>query len=304
MALAMLKLGLALLLFLLGGLGAAAQAPPELVVEAPASLEAAAKRVRAVQPWKVAEVARLVGLEEPGPPIRVRIAPEGSELARAVAPWISGYAWSETGAVVLLPSRVPNYPASSLEDLLLHEVAHVLISRASDHQPLPRWFHEGLALVAGQEWGLEDRSRLSLALVTGGEMTLDELDRQFSGGQGQVHRAYSVAGAFVHDLLGRYGQDAPAEILDGVRRGQPFAGAFLLATGASLAEAESSFWRRQTFWYRWVPFLTSSAVLWILVTLLALWAIRRRRARDAALRQQWEEEDLRASAALPEEPVN
>ena len=46
--------------------------------------------------------------------------------------------------------------------------------------------------------------------------------------------------------------------------------------------AGESFWSRQTFWYRWVPLLTSSVTLWILVTMLALWAMRKRRARDAA----------------------
>jgi hypothetical protein len=47
--------------------------------------------------------------------------------------------------------------------------------------------------------------------------------------------------------------------------------------------------------------------LWLLVTLLALWAIRHRRRRDAAQRRIWEEEEARerarvASAAALEPP--
>jgi len=93
-----------------------------------------------------------------------------------------------------------------------------------------------------------------------------------------------------------------------VASGLSFDAAFEQATGTPIAAAEASFWDRQTFWYRWVPILTSSVTLWMLVTLLALWAIRRRRSRDAARRQAWDEEEdrLRLAAAArvaAEEPT-
>ena len=45
-----------------------------------------------------------------------------------------------------------------------------------------------------------------------------------------------------------------------------------------------------------MPLLTSSLTLWLAVTLLALWAMRQRRRRDAAQRRLWEEEDRRLAA--------
>ena len=271
--------------------------PPRLIVEAPPALAPTASRLRAIDPRQLLSAMRLVGLTQPGPPIRVIVAPEGSGPAVLVSPWVAGYALSDRGLVVVMPQRVPNYPDSSLEDLLRHEVAHVLISRAAGHRPLPRWFHEGLAMIAGGSWGFDDRSRLTLALVADRPVSLAELEERFGGGQAEVNRAYAVAGAFVRDLFERYGQESAPAILSGVSRGLPFAEAFRAATGTSLAGAEASFWSRQTFWYRWVPVLTSSVTLWLLVTLLALWAIRRRRARDAALRRLWEAEDERLRLA-------
>src|SRR6185295_4678014 len=114
---------------------------------------------------------------------------------------------------------------------------------------------------------------------------LAELEERFAGGQGEVNRAYAIAGAFVRDLVDRYGQGAAPAILANVARGVSFEDAFRAATGSSLAAAESTFWSRQTLWYRWVPVLTSSVTLWLLVTALAIWAMKRRRARDAALRR-------------------
>jgi hypothetical protein len=292
---------LGILFFGSGRLAVAAVEPPRLLVEAPPTHAATAARLRAVDPEQLAITMRLVGLAQPGPPIRVIVAPEGTGPATLVPAWVSGYALSDRGLVVLIPQRVPNYPDSSLEDLLRHEVAHVLIARAAGHRPLPRWFHEGLAMIAGGSWGLDDRSRLTLVMVADRPVSLAELEQRFAGGQAEVNRAYAVAGAFVRDLFERHGPDAAPEILDGVARGLSFENAFQAATGVSLAAAESSFWDRQTFWYRWVPVLTSSVTLWMLVTLLALWAMKRRRARDAARRRQWdaeEEERLRLAAAV------
>ena len=266
---------------------------PRLIVEAPPQLAPAAERIRSLAPERLTDAARLAGLTDPGPPIRVVLAPEGSPLALQVPPWISGFADPAAGVVVLLPARAPSFPDSSLEDLLRHEVAHVLIGRAAGGRPLPRWFHEGLAMIAGLSWGLEERSRLTMALFADAPVSLDELDRRFGGDQGMVQRAYTVAGAFVRDLVQRHGPEVTGKILAGVAAGLPFDEAFRRATGTSVGAAAKSFWERQTFWYRWVPLLTSSVTLWLLVTALALWAMRKRRARDAALRRMWEEEEER-----------
>ena len=112
-----------------------------------------------------------------------------------------------------------------------------------------------------------------------------------------MNRAYAIAGSFVRDLLDRYGPEAPPRILEGGAHGLSFEDAFFTATGTTLVSAEDSFWSRQTFWYRWVPVLTSSVTLWLLITLLALWAMRHRRRRDAAQRRVWEEEDERQRLA-------
>lgn len=295
---------LLLTLLLLAGAPGRAE-PVRLVVEAPSSLAAEAARIRALDPSQFDGILRLVGLEDSGPPIRVILAPEGSGPALYVPPWVAAYAYSERGIVVLLPARAPSYPDTSMDDTLRHEVAHVLIARAAGNRPLPRWFHEGTAMIAGLSWGLDDRSRLTLALLADRESSLADLDQRLTGQAAEVRRAYAIAGAFVRDLLDRHGPDTIGNILAGVSRGLSFEDAFRGATGESLAAASASFWRRQTFWYRWVPLLTSSVTLWIGITMLALWAIKRRRQRDAALRRVWEEEEerqrLAAEARLAEE---
>jgi hypothetical protein len=277
---------------------------PELIVEAPQNLAGVAARIRALDPKHLEDASRLAGLFRAGPPIRVILAEEGSPLAQSAPPWVSGFADPNAGVVVLMPARAPSFPDSSLEDLLRHEVAHVLIGRAAGGRPVPRWFQEGLAMIAGQSWGLADRSQLTIALFADRRISLTELDSRFAADQGTVQRAYAVAGAFVRDLVQSHGRGVTGAILSGVAEGLPFDEAFQRAAGVSLSAAAESFWERQTFWYRWVPLLTSSVFLWILITLLALWAIRSRRTRDAAQRRIWDEEEARrlAPPAVPQPP--
>ena len=272
-----------------------------LKIEAPPELESFAKRLSKWEPERLLRFSRLLGLGETEAgltiPIRVVLAPEGSALELGAPPWVAGYARGDSSIVVLFPSRVPVYPYRSLEELLGHEVAHVLIFHASKGRRLPRWFHEGLSMLAEEAWGWEDRSRVALAVLRQGRHDLAGLDERF-GRPEQVARAYALAGAFVRDLVNRHGRDFPAALLEAVAAGKNFGDAFESATGRSLAEAEDSFWRRFTFWYRWLPFLTSSSALWLTIVLLALLAGRRRRQRVRALQEQWELEDTWESEKL------
>ncbi|MCP4204628.1 MAG: hypothetical protein GY769_22190 [bacterium] len=263
-------------------------------IDAPPELQGFADRLATWDSRRLARFGHLLGLPGPSsePPIAIRVvlAPESAALDLGAPRWVAGYARADSSIVVLFPSRVPVYPYGSLEELLGHEVAHVLISRAAGGRSLPRWFHEGLSMLAEEAWGLGDRSRVALAVLRQGRHDLAALDRRF-GDPRQVARAYALAGAFVRDLVNRYGGEFPAELLRAVAAGEEFPVAFEAATGSSLGEAEDSFWRRFTFWYRWLPFLTSSTALWMAIVLLALLAIRRRRRRDRLLKEQWDLEE-------------
>ncbi|MFQ5349935.1 MAG: hypothetical protein ACE5EG_05780, partial [Thermoanaerobaculia bacterium] len=123
-------MGLALVA-LLAAEATMASALPELIVEAPPELRSEALAVRQVDLRRYEAAARLTGLRGSQPPIRLALVPEGTPQATAVPPWISGYAYGALGRIVLLPERTPSYPDGSLEELLLHELTHVLVARAA-----------------------------------------------------------------------------------------------------------------------------------------------------------------------------
>jgi beta-lactamase regulating signal transducer with metallopeptidase domain len=79
--------------------------------------------------------------------------------------------------------------------------------------------------------------------------------------------------------------------------------AFEQATGRSLADAERSFHAELTSWTRRLPLMTSPSVLWMIVTLLALFAIYVSYRRRAERRRKWAEEDARDVGWLAEETL-
>ncbi len=272
---------------------ATAEGVPELRFEAPETLAAQVEQLADIDRDTLVAAMRLIGLDDPGPPIRVMLAPEGSRAARRAPSWAVAYAIGGAGLVVLIPSRVPGYPDHSIESVLLHEVTHVLIARAAGHREVPRWFNEGLAIHAAREWRFEDQARVTYATIRRDGVALAEIERRFQAGRHSASSAYALSAAFMRFLFDRHGSLVAARIFDHLAQGHSFRQAFRQATGTTLALAERRFWRHLDIWNRWVPFFSSSATLWMLITALALWAFKRRRERDAEQMAVWEEEDQR-----------
>ena len=263
---------------------------PTLTIVAPEGLQADAAYLERLDRTRLLALMRLVGLERAGPTIQVLLAEETSDLARQTPDWIAGFADSASSTIVLFPRRAPSYPHDSMEALLHHEVAHILIARAAGGTPVPRWFHEGLALAAERSWGFTDRTRLAVA-VFGTRRSIAAINADFDGRAGSVTRAYAISGAFVRDLLQRYGGDMAARLLDRMAAGATFEQAFTVATSDSMQEAERLFWR-DSWWYQVIPFITSSVAIWMAIMFLALAAMRRRAQHRAAQRRAWDAEEL------------
>jgi LPXTG-motif cell wall-anchored protein len=236
------------------------------------------------------DIVQFLGVS-PGPAIHVGLSPETSDMARSVAPWISGFALGESSLVVLFPARSPGYPDQTLEDVLRHEVAHVLLWRAAAGRPVPRWFDEGVAMEVERQRRWQDQTQLFYQLMTGGETDLQRLDRLFAAGQNDQTRAYALAGAFVHYLLKQHGPETIKDVLMRVHAGMDFDSAFATVTGSPPSHAEAEFWRSQRIWTSWVPIISSTTMLWLGVTLLALLAIYMRRRRNRQIEEEWAKED-------------
>src|SRR5687767_1600721 len=102
----------------------------QLRFESEPAFDAIRSHLESLDPMRFDGILRLVGVSA-GTPIRVILASENSEYTRQVSSWTAGFARAAMGEVVIFPSRNLGYPHNSIEDVLRHEIAHVLVSRAA-----------------------------------------------------------------------------------------------------------------------------------------------------------------------------
>ena len=219
--------------------------------------------------------------------VDVALIANSDQRARNVPPWIVGLALEPTQIVVFY-ERVLPYPYDSLESVFRHEVAHLALSARADERPLPRWFHEGVAMSVDQGWDTTGRLRL-LVEMTGNPATAD-LARLFaSESQPDTAQAYGLSAALIADIERRHGKAAPARIASRVATGIPFSTAFVQETGETPDEAADRAWRAYRRWTMWISAITSDAAIWgVIVTLAIVGSIVQARRR-ALRRAQWDE---------------
>jgi len=274
---------------MIGALATGARAASmDVTVRAPASLTSVAERVRTMEWPRLEEALVRAGLQPP-PRVRVTLVGEDDADARATPAWIVGQAFGSLD-VVVFPARVGVYPYSSLESVLWHEVVHLALSVHARGQPLPRWFHEGVAMSAERGWGFTSQVRLGLAAA--GEPGLADLGRLFaSNAQPETARAYLLASTLIADLRQRHGAAAPGAIVSLVSAGIPFPHAFELHTGETQEAAAARVWRLYQGWTSWIPVVTGASALWIAILGLAVIAFVASRSRRRRRRERWDGEE-------------
>jgi hypothetical protein len=260
----------------------------ELTVDAPAALEAAAERVRNVDQAAFSRSLALAGLPMPRPIVITLIARDDPR-ATSTPSWVVGLA-AGTSDIRIFPDRTGAYPNDSLETVVRHEIVHLALNTRAGGHPLPRWFHEGVAVTIESGWGARDEMRLLLAALD--PPSLADISRLFaSDAYADTTQAYLLSAALVDDVRERHGSDVPGRVAAQVASGLPFDAAFRAVTGETVEDAAARAWRGYRQVSRWVPVATSSSTVWTLILVLSglAFAVRLRRRRH--LRRQWDEEE-------------
>jgi len=259
-----------------------------LEIHAPDSLAGAAERIRRLDASALASALARAGLDPPSD-VRVTLIAEDDARAKSTPSWIVGLALPPQD-VVIFPARVASYPYDSLESVLRHEVAHLALDIAAAGRPVPRWFHEGVAISVDAGWGVTHQARL-LFEVARGPAVVDVETLFVSDHQHETARAYLLAAVLVADLRQRHGAGLPGALARRVAAGEAFDRAFEIETGDTPDEAATRAWAAYVRWTNWIPAVTSASALWLVILAVATVAFAARRRRRARLRRQWEEED-------------
>jgi hypothetical protein len=258
-----------------------------LTVDAPPALAGVAARVKAIDPASLARPLAAAGLDLPADVHLILIADEHPVAGRTPA-WIAGQAFG-SDTIVIYPQRIGSYPYDSLESVVLHEFVHLALNARAGGQPLPRWFHEGVAVSVESGWGIGTQARLLWAAAS--DPAIDDVAGLFeSGGVPQTTTAYLLSAALIEDVRRRHGLAVPGAIAARVSRGEPFEVAFARETGETVGDAAAQAWRVYRG-LRWLPIITGASGLWGAILVLAFVAFAVRVRRRWQRRRQWADDE-------------
>jgi len=100
--------------------------------------------------------------------------------------------------------------------ITVHELVHIAISRICDTIDIPRWFHEGLAMVLSAEVTDRENIVISKAIFSGSLMRLAAIDSVNGFSRFRAELAYSQSRAAALFLIDSYGMEIIPEIIRSV----------------------------------------------------------------------------------------
>ena len=201
--------------------------------------------------------------------------------------WVAGVAHPPTGRI-LIAKHGPDGAPTNLEELLKHEMAHVVLHRATGGAELPRWFHEGVAETFTGGVSLSRAQTLASAVFGPGVPDLEHLEARFHDDDGpQVAVAYAASRDLVSFLRNYDGSGIRLrQVLTEIELGRRFEVAFIRAYGHGLEELVAEWRAGLPARFVWYPLLASGGLPFVLVAplILVAWVRKRREYRRGLAR--------------------
>lgn len=173
--------------------------------------------------------------------------------------WADGTAYPTRGLIFLKSPRIRPGTYKPLEQVLDHEIVHVLLGQAFAPRPVPRWLQEGLAQWLSGEAGMDKTRRVLRAPSLIG---LADLATGFPADPVRADLAYAESVEFIKLLAHDHGVEAIQELIALMARNEPFPRAFRAAFGESVAEVDARFQAEYTRANWMQAFGVDSAIWW------------------------------------------
>ncbi len=204
--------------------------------------------------------------------------------------WAGGVAYPHENRIVV---KAPVFFGQGvpLEVLTAHEITHLVLHDAVNHEYLPRWFDEGVCIMLSGEVRSGAYHRISKAVMHDKLIPLPKIDRVLGFSHSDADLAYAEAGVGVKFLVDYFGWDAVRRLLDDVRKGVDFDDAFIHATGMNYEEWQIAWFDYMRRKYRWGIFLEFDNLVWMLILFLALVSIVAVQIRKRRQYKKWQQEE-------------
>ena len=235
-----------------------------------------------------------------GDTVYVYLTPS-DEVFRSLQPsrapmWADATAYPGSGAIYLRAQRARVAGDEPIEQVLDHELVHILVGRAFAPNRPPAWLQEGYAQVFAGQQGPETTRTILRGGSMGGLIPFSSLMRGFPPDPVQADLAYAQSADLMAWLMVEHGEEVLPDLLLEMRGGVSAEVAFRKVTGSTLSEVEKA-WRATVEESDWpsLAWFLEDEVLFAMggVALCVGGVLRRRRFRKRLsqmdARERWQE---------------
>lgn len=205
------------------------------------SLKVAAAEMGTAYPFLKEKVETIFGWKLKGVPTLILLGKESSFERMAGSPYVIAFAAPEKNLMVMDWSRLKGDRIHA-QDVLKHELCHLLIHQEITRVPVPRWLDEGLAQWASD--GVMDivldqkGSPLNRAVFNDRMIPMRRLVDGFPIRKDRLILAYEQSKDFVEYIIGRYGKEGLLKMLRRMGQGQTLSEASQSTFSLPLASLE------------------------------------------------------------------
>ena len=179
----------------------------------------------------------------------------------------------------------------SLDELLGHELGHLILNKASHGLWLPRWFEEGFCQLISGEWRLAQDFLITKAVWGSGLIPLTALESVNNYGGAKAALAYAQSYLAVSAMVRDFGIAVLPDFLERYRENKNFYNAFFQATGYDYMEWIGEWQRKTAERYRLLVYLFDPAVLLPLIAVLFIILYLAKTYQVRKKKKKWEFEE-------------
>jgi hypothetical protein len=202
-----------------------------------------AERVDQIAREELPRLLSEVGLSELRP-IEIVVTDDAREydasLTRQLPNWGVAFAILEEQRI-LVDVQKATRAYNSLDEVVPHELSHLLVRQRVPDAQLPIWFAEGLAQWQAREWSLFDSWQLMQGVWSGSAPRVSELGRQYPADEARAQDAYRISYAAFTELFAEVGFAKLPEFLGVIEEKQSFSEGFAAYWGFTTADYAAYF---------------------------------------------------------------
>ncbi len=179
----------------------------------------------------------------------------------------------------------------SLQELLAHEYAHLVVAHRTGFYSPPRWLDEGMAMLVSTEWSWSDNLAMSKAAVFGDFIPLRSIEQVNRFHQDKAQVAYAQSYLAVKYLFDEYGVNAVNVFLDEIAKGSSIDAALVASTGSNYGEYEEEYRQYLRSHYNLVTLFTDTMYFWLALAVIVVIGAFLQFLKRRKYYKKWEEQE-------------